>query len=128
PGNLVAPDPMRGLPASLSDAINVALTENPAILAAQFSEQASEHAVRSAQGALLPTVSLSARTSRSAEWINLGLPTYSNSIGVSVTVPLYQSGAEYSSIRSAKESSVQSQLALDDARRTVVQSVTTAWQ
>ena len=84
------------------------------MLTAQYGEQAAEHAVRSAQGALLPTVSVSARSSRSADWVQLGLPTYSNSIGVSVTVPLYQSGAEYSSIRGAKESNVQSQLALDD--------------
>lgn len=128
PGNLVAPDPMKGLPPTLQNVVSIGLAENPTVIAAQYTLAASQHAIVSAEGALRPTVSATARTSRSAAWVDLGTPAYANSIGISISVPLYQGGGEYSTIRSAKESSVQSQLLADDARRTVTQAATQAWQ
>ena len=54
--------------------------------------------------------------------------TFSTTAGVNVSIPLYQQGAEYSSIRSSRESLAQARLNLDEARRTVTSQVTQAWQ
>ncbi len=129
PSNMATPDSLLVLPNSLEEAIAIALNESPTVLTAFYSEEAAQASLRSANGARLPTVSLSASTSRrSPDWPDLTPPTFASSIGVSVSVPLYQSGGEFSSIRSAMENLTASRLSLEDARRTARQAVTQSWQ
>ncbi len=129
PSNMATPESLLVLPNSLEEAIAIALNESPTVLTAFYSEAAAQASVRSANGARLPTVSLSASTSRRApDWPEWAPPTFASSIGVSVSVPLYQSGGEFSSIRSAQENLTASRLTLEDARRTARQSVTQSWQ
>jgi outer membrane protein TolC len=73
-------------------------------------------------------VTLSAKTSRSENRAVRATPTISSSVTLSLSMPLYQSGAEFTTIRSAMESSARSLIQLEDARRTVQASVTQAWQ
>lgn len=129
PGQLDTPAALTDMiPASLDEAIRIGLSENPSILAAEFSETAARIGVDSAQGALLPTVTLSARSTRS-ENLAVSLPaSVSSSLTLSLSMPLYQSGAEYASIRQAMQSDAQSLIQLEEARRTVQASVTQAWQ
>jgi TolC family type I secretion outer membrane protein len=129
PSNMTTPEALLLLPNSLEEAIAVALSESPTVLTAFYSEEAAQASLRSANGARLPTVSLSASTSRRPpSWPDWAPPTFTSSIGVSVSVPLYQAGGEFSSIRSARENLSASRLSLEDARRTVRQSVTQSWQ
>ncbi|MBC7953250.1 MAG: hypothetical protein H7Z12_15695 [Rhodospirillaceae bacterium] len=46
---------------------------------------------------------------------------------VSVSVPLYQSGAEYSRVRAQKETAGQRRLEADQARTDVIQTSQRAW-
>lgn len=50
------------------------------------------------------------------------------SIGLGATVPLYQGGAEYSSIRQAKQTNSQTRLLATLAERQTVEAVTNAWE
>ncbi len=129
PTNMATPEPLNALPNSLDDAIKVALDESPTVLTSFFAEAAAQASLRTANGARLPTVNLSASTSRrSPDWPEFTPATFSSQIGVTVAVPLYQSGGEFSTIRSAQENLSASRLSLEDARRTARQTVTQAWQ
>ncbi|MBT3395814.1 MAG: TolC family outer membrane protein [Alphaproteobacteria bacterium] len=129
PGQLETPQALTALiPESLAQAIAIGLAENPSILSAQYTEVAARISVDTAQAARLPTVTLSARTTRSENRaVNL-TPAVSTSLTLSLSMPLYQSGAEFASIRSAIESNARSLIQLEDARRSVQASVTQAWQ
>jgi outer membrane protein len=112
----------------LDQAIAIGLAENPTILSAEYSEAAARIGIDSAQAARLPTVTLSARSTRSENRaVNL-TPSISSSVTLSLSLPLYQSGAEFATIRSAIESGARSLMQLEEARRTVQTSVTQAWQ
>ena len=127
PENIAAPDPLAGLPNTLEEAVAIGLDENPALILADLAGISAERSIEAANGAMLPTVSLSASSRRSADWVHWGAETMSNSIGLSLSMPLYQGGAEYSSIRSAKQSRSQALIGLDAARRLVEAQVTQAW-
>jgi len=129
PGQLETPQALTELiPDSLDQAIAIGLAENPTILSAEYSEAAARIGIDSAQAARLPTVTLSARSTRSENRaVNL-TPSISSSVTLSLSLPLYQSGAEFATIRSAIESGARSLMQLEEARRTVQTSVTQAWQ
>ena len=129
PGQLKTPQALTELiPDSLQQAIAIGLAENPSIFSAQYSEAASRIGVDTAQAARLPTVTLSAKSSRSENRAVGATPTISSSVTLSLSMPLYQSGTEFATIRSAMETSARSLIQLEDARRTVQASVTQAWQ
>lgn len=128
PDQLETPQAFTDLPPSLDEAIAIALRENPTILAAELSESAARIGIRSASGALLPTVTLSARSSRSDNPSNAQPASVSTSLTLSVSMPLYQSGATSASIRQARESDAQALIGLHETRRTVEAQVTQSWQ
>jgi outer membrane protein TolC len=47
---------------------------------------------------------------------------------ISVTVPIYQSGQEYSRLRAQKQTAGQTRATLDQSRRDVEESLTAAWE
>jgi outer membrane protein len=83
--------------------------------------------VKIAEGALYPTVTLRGNVERAQDIDVIGLiPNQSSlSVRVGVTIPIYQGGAEHSTIRQSKETLTQRRLDLattcDQARATVVQ-------
>jgi len=127
PASIEAPDPLEGLPETLEATIAIALDESPSLIIAELAAVAADRGIDAANGALLPTVSLSASSKRSADLVRWGKTTTSNSIGLSVSMPLYQGGAEYASIRSAKQSRSEALIDTDAARRQVETKVTQAW-
>ena len=95
----------RMLPNSLKEATDIALLEHPSVVAALHRVDAAESSVKVAEGALLPTLSVNAQVSQQYDSF-LGLPgsrQFAAGVGAALNVPLYQGGAEYSSIRKAKD-------------------------
>lgn len=128
PTEMQAPTMTFVLPKSYDETLKEALDANPTIMAAQFDEIAAEDAIVVARSSLLPSVSLSGSAGRA---LNASSPnTWSNtgSAAVSVTVPLYQGGAEYSKLRAAKQSAAAARLTADQAKRTVTEQSRQAWQ
>ncbi|KRA81692.1 TolC family outer membrane protein [Altererythrobacter sp. Root672] len=100
PNDLQPPPPLPGLPAAPDDAVDIALQNNPDLLAAQERAKAAGLDVRVASASRLPRVDVNANGNY-ANYLNSlpealqDLTPNSNSgatLGVRATVPLYQGG------------------------------------
>lgn len=129
PQDLVSPESVDNLPISLDEAIERALANNPSILAAEYSWRAAQDEIRNQRGRLLPEVSVNGTYFKGWEQSNLAnaeQDTFSASLNV--TVPIYQGGGVYASLREAKHRAGQRRLELDDARTQVREQVQQAWE
>lgn len=127
PVNLSPASGARFVPASLDEALRQARDSHPAIIASVYSEEAASYAVKTAEGILLPTISLQG----SAEYGNDSSARFDErsaaSITAQITIPIYQGGFEYSQVRQAKETRTQATLQIDSARQQVRAAVVSAW-
>ena len=127
PGKLAPGSPVdRFSPNSLPKAITDGEQLSPTVLAAMYGVDVAELAVKVSEGALYPNLSVAATASRNYDpTAAINKQTLASIIGT-LTVPLYQGGGEFSTIRQTKESLGQQRLNLDvnrdQARATVVQS------
>jgi len=128
PANLAPGSPVdRFLPATLPASIELSLIENPNVTAAMYGIDVQFLQVKVNEGALLPTVALSA-TVQQADEQNPSLPkSFQALAAVNVQVPIYQGGAEYSLIRQSKESLAQQRLVLEQTRDQTRANTVTAW-
>lgn len=117
------------LPKSLEAAIEVALVEHPGVVAALHQVDAAEMAVKTAEAALSPSLSVNAQVSNQYDNFN-GLPgsrAFFAGASGQLNVPLYQGGSEYASIRQAKEQLGQARLNADLQRDSVRASVVSSY-
>lgn len=128
PGELDPPPPLPKLPGSEDEAMGIASGENPALRAAQFTEKASAYDVDTAFGGLLPTVSVTASLSQSRDTTSVINRTDNAEITANVSVPLYQSGAQHSAVRQARQVDSQRRIQIEEAHRTMVESVVKSWE
>ena len=128
PGALSAPEVPTDLPASAEATFEAAATGNPAIVAAQFRERASLDNVDEIRGELLPSLSLTAKASKSYEASSETSVSTTYSATVDLSVPIYQSGSVYSRLRAAKQTASEKREAVAEARRTAVKEATSAWE
>jgi outer membrane protein len=130
PGKLANASPVdRFSPPTLAAALRRGAAQNPAITTAMYNVDAAIEQVKIGEGALYPTVSLNgsfAKNYGSASALAT-LETLSGAVVGVVSVPIYQGGAEYATIRQAKETLGQRRLDLDTARVSVQQSITQNW-
>jgi outer membrane protein len=130
PGRLVtAMGVDRFSPRTLAAALARARTEHPLITTAAYNVDVANYQVKIAEGALYPTATLqgSANRTQGSTTSLATAQTFSAAVTAQVTVPLYQGGGEYATIRQAKETLGQRRLDLDTARDQVQQTVTQAW-
>ncbi|QGP78936.1 TolC family outer membrane protein [Sphingobium sp. CAP-1] len=107
PDNLEAPPQLPGLPADPDAAVQVALKDNPDILAAQKQREARGYDVKAARGSVMPTLSA---------FTQAGYTNYLDSLdngsagggsqinkqaaaGIQISVPLYQGGRPAAQVR-----------------------------
>jgi outer membrane protein len=127
PGHLAPGTPVDRLsPLTLGGAITQGEQQSPSVLAAMYGVDIAELAVKVDEGALYPNLSVVASASKNYEpAYNINKQTLASVVG-QLTIPIYQGGVEYSTIRQGKESLGQQRLNLDvnrdQARATVVQS------
>ena len=126
PGRLSPGTPVDRLsPATLPGAVTEGQNQSPSVLAAMYGVDIAELAVKISEGALYPNLSLTASAAKSYSPLYNVLKQTTASVRP-ITIPIYQGGAEYSSIRRSKETVGQQRLNLDvnrdQARATVVQS------
>lgn len=128
PRVLTPPPPLPQLPKSEEEALAISYDENPDLLGARFREVAAKNDVRTASGALLPTVSLNGSVSKADETIRNNFETETKKVAVTVTVPLYEGGAVYSQTRQRKQVHNQRRIQVEEQRRAVRQAVVQAWE
>ena len=115
PENLEPPPPLPRLPISADEAVQVALSNNPAIQSATASTQAANYDVRTQRAARLPTFSLVGGSSDNnylgtraqASGFPAGSPGFDqtmseNTVGVQLSLPLYQGGLVGARVRQAQ--------------------------
>ncbi|MGD9865959.1 MAG: TolC family outer membrane protein [Pseudodonghicola sp.] len=125
------------LPANIDTALNQAISAHPAIIATGHLIDAASFSVKSAEGALLPSVNVTAGVSSTYTDTSSGLPgvgmstrdgtSNSASIGLNLTIPIYQGGRVSAQVRQKKEELGQARIELDVARDQVRQAVMAAF-
>jgi outer membrane protein len=129
PGSLAPVRPIeKPLPKTLPEAISISQIEHPSISASLHGVDAAQLQVKIAEGALLPTMGISAGISQQYDSNGVpGLHLLSGQIMGQINIPIYQGGAEYATTRQAKESLSQTEIQTDSLRNQVRQAVVAAW-
>jgi outer membrane protein len=130
PEELTEPSKIKDfLPASLDDALNIAMKDSYTIKQAQNLYAAQGYSVYANTGALFPTVSLDGSVGRTKSENNAVDTTVNNAEwGVNLVVPLYAGGATRAKIRQSKYLKWQAQEGVLEAKRAVKSSVQSAWE
>jgi outer membrane protein len=127
PGKLAPGTPVDRLsPSNLPAAISQGQAQSPSVLAAMYGVDVAELTVKVSEGNLYPNLGIQASAQKAWDPSSTVNKQTQVSLLGTLTIPIYQGGAEYSVIRQAKETVGQQRLTLDvnrdQARETVVQS------
>jgi outer membrane protein len=127
PGKLSPGTPVDRLsPRTLSTAVVQGQTESPSVLAAMYGVDIAQLQVKIAEGSLYPTFTVTGSVEEAYDVSSTTVNRLTASVIGQVTVPIYQGGTEYATVRQSKETLSQKRLDLDttrdQARATVVQS------
>jgi len=116
------------LPKTLPDAITISQVEHPAITALLDGVDAAQLQIKIAEGALYPQISLTASASNNYD-VNItpGQRAFQAELVGQITIPIYQGGAEYATVRQSKESLTVEELRADSARDQIRQNVVASW-
>jgi outer membrane protein len=128
PADLVEPQPLSLPTRTEQQSIVLAASNNPAVIAAQFNDSAAKNAIEAAFAALLPQVSFQGQMFQNNNASIRSDQANGYQAVVSVSVPLYQGGSEYSAVRQARQTEQQQAQLIHDAQRTAVQNAVNAWE
>ena len=113
-------------PRTLDLAVAQGQAENPTVGAAEYGVDVAALTVKVSEGALYPVVTLNANAQKTWDGALSSVESFQGSVIGQMTVPIYQGGAEFSTIRQSKETLGQRRLELalnrDQARANVVQT------
>lgn len=129
PGALEPLPQLGALPPSIDAAFDLAEQNNPSFRSAQYAEQQSSATAASVRGEGGPSVSLNlqGRYTNDQFRFNYREGNKTAFAGVTVTQPVFSGGAIRSRVREADARNRADQAGIDIARRTALQSVTSAW-
>lgn len=117
--------------------VDQAIEGNPSLQAARYAAQASEHNVTAAKAGHLPTLDLSASYGKADSWGRVDAETQaalsasgseSNTIGLTLTVPIFSGGATQSRVRQAIASRDVAQDQVEQGRRAIERNTRNAYQ
>lgn len=128
PEKLSKPELKYELPATLDDAIAMAVDNNPSVVAARANEKAAQHGIDAEFADLLPQVSLQASAADNRDPSIFTNSSKSLELTASVTIPFYQAGVATSQVRQAKQSAARARRAVDEAVRQVTDQTVQAWE
>ncbi len=130
PGTLSPGTPVdRFSPNTLPGAVSLATAVHPSIATAQYNLDAAQQAVKVAEASLYPTASVTGQYTKNygtVGFLDIIEQSQASVLGT-ISVPIYQGGAEYSLVRQAKETLGQRRLDLDTARDQVRQTTVQSW-
>lgn len=126
--NPVMPKAGLKLPESLEETVKLAEAANPEIIEAQKLKESADHQIDSLVGRLLPSADLRGTMNRQKGLGFTGTNFDQDEVLLNVSVPLFQSGAEYSRVRSAKEEYQRRRFTEIDTVVSVKQDAISAWE
>ncbi len=131
PGTLARPANLPELPKTVDDAVDIALQNSPQVQSARFLEKLAAQQVAIAKGAVLPSASAEVGVNyRNQPEIFAGAgrnKVTAGTVGATLNVPLFQSGAEYAAVRKAQQLRSQRMIEIATAERAVVEQVRAGW-
>jgi TolC family type I secretion outer membrane protein len=129
PGDLAPLPPLKGIPAVIDQAFDMATSDSPALLQAILTERASAEQIREQRAQSMPTVTAQAFYG----YEGTALPyssrtTYRDASGtVTFNLPLFTGGLNASKTRQSREQYIGSRLQTEVTRRNVIQAVAQNW-
>ena len=130
PGTLAPASPVDRLsPRTLPLAINEALARHPSVTTAMFNVDAASFQVKIAESSLYPSLNVvgSATKGYGSTTTLTTIESFQGSVAGQLSIPVYQGGTEYATIRQAKETLGQRRTDLDTARDQTQQTLTQSW-
>ncbi|MBS0559071.1 MAG: TolC family outer membrane protein [Proteobacteria bacterium] len=128
PGDLIEPQPLNLPVKNQQQAAAMAASNNPNVIAALFKDASAKNQVDVQFSQLMPSVSVVGTLFQQQNQTLRSSSTNGYTVLAQVSVPLYQGGQEYASIRQARQQQQQTAKLVDDARRTAVQNAVDAWE
>ncbi|PHM39862.1 outer membrane protein TolC [Xenorhabdus mauleonii] len=118
-------------PEPANNTLKEAEARNLSLLAARLQQDLSREQIKDSQTGYMPTIGLTAKTGISNSHTTLGAPNEAaknayngnNSVGLSLSLPLFNGGATYSQVEQAKYNFVSTSQALENTYRKVIQDV-----
>ncbi|WP_233839862.1 TolC family outer membrane protein [Dyella sp. 2HG41-7] len=111
--------------------VDSSLKNNPTLASAQLSVDAAEHSVNAARANHLPTITGTITRAKTTAWLENGSYNalgangngrYGNTIGISLSVPIFEGGATQSRVRQSIDQRDEAQDSLELTRRQTVQN------
>ena len=128
PAELKRAEALSDLPTSFEATTGRAQENHPDVMAAALDEKSTLQTVKSVQGELLPTLNLSGTLQRRFEVASNNARQNTAEVQLNLSIPLYQKGSVYSRLREAKQNAGRRRLDLEDTRRDIIESATSAWE
>jgi outer membrane protein len=118
----------RPLPKNLPQAIDISQVEHPAIVAQEHGVDVALLSIKIAEGALYPQANIQASMVQAFDLNQTpGLRQFNAQIVGNLTIPIYQGGQEYASIRQSKENLSVQELKASSIRDQIRQNVVASW-
>jgi len=135
PGNLEVPPALPNLPADPDNAVQVAIDNNPVLLAAQKNRDASKYDIDVARANRLPRLNVNVGGNYynylgslgSGTGVAVGQSGTAATAGLGLTVPLYQGGLPAAQIRQAQERRAQASEQVTETERGVIAQARSAY-
>ena len=129
PGTLAPLPDLAAIPASIDEAFRIAEDNNPDLGITRYTEQAASANVASVRGQLGPSVSANVQALYTNRIFQVDGVTGRKQVQATVTLsqPLFASGAIRSRVRAADAQDLAAQAAIDVQRRVILQDVTQNW-
>ncbi len=128
PGSLAEPHGYeQHLPKSVQEAINLAVSEHPQVVATLYQEESARHAVDRIRGELLPSVDLDATYQDRFDTNPLLDEQEVSTVSGRLRVPIYEGGEVYARVRQAKQVHIQRLQLIQQARAEVQAEAVSAW-
>lgn len=128
PPNLKPPQPLILPVKTEQEAIAIAASNNPDVITALFAESAQKAAVNVAISELMPKINANLQYQRSKDQSVGKYMTDGKTGTLQMTMPIYQSGSEYSAIRQARQQAQAAHRQVSSQRRTAMQLASSNWQ
>lgn len=130
PENVLLPLFEIEVPKKLLEAERVALNSHPDILSANASVDAAKSEIKMKRDAFKPTLSLSGSItkSHSNNKASASSESVTSSVGLELTIPIFQKGVEYADVRLAKKSLQQAVAERESARLIIIDNTLQSWE
>lgn len=128
PGELIPPTVPEDLPSSLEATLATARVNHPDVQSSMYSEQSAQENIKLVNGELLPTLSLTGSVTRLWQSTTNDSQQTTQAVTLDLSVPIYEKGAVYSRLRSAKILAGKSRLDLDNVRSDTIQAASQSWE